>query len=424
MGVVAAVTLVAASSASATPAVSLTSAFAATALGEDVTFTSTMTFTGTEYAGSPQPVTSLLLHLPAGAEGSSAGFPVCERQTLEMFGPIKCPPESSTGPVTTATAYVTFGDERVEESTEVSGYFGPGETVTFFLDGHSPVSLEILVAGVIRPASNPFGRTLELTLPLVASVPGAPYASLRTLTLAFGGSRVVDGLESASVTIPRECPAGGFAWSVEGGFSDGTSALASALSPCLQVVAAPVQGQVEGVRVTTGTVTIRRPGSTTFEPLSGVGAIPNGSELNTVAGQVAITAATAIPGRTQMAQVHGGRLLIDQDDTSDAETHLTLSAPLTGCRSTGRRGRGASAASSHHGRKSRHLWVSEHGGNWGTNGHYVSTSVEGTSWLTEDSCSESEVKVLAGRVRVHDLVRNKTTTLTAGQHYTAFARRR
>jgi len=81
----------------------------------------------------------------------------------------------------------------------------------------------------------------------------------------------------------------------------------------------------------------------------------------------------------------------------------------------------AAAVAGHgkHGPKSRHLWVSEHGGSWGTNGRYVSTTVQGTSWLTLDECGQSEVQVSTGKVKVHDLVRNKTKTLTAGKHYTA-----
>jgi hypothetical protein len=73
--------------------------------------------------------------------------------------------------------------------------------------------------------------------------------------------------------------------------------------------------------------------------------------------------------------------------------------------------------------KARHLWVSDHGGQWGTNGRYVSTTVEGTRWLTLDECSKSEVRVTSGRVKVHDLIHNKTKLLTAGATYIAALRR-
>jgi hypothetical protein len=407
-------------------------AFSGGDLGEATTVTSTFDFTGTEYDGSPLPLTKLVLHLPSGVGGSSAGFPVCEVATIEQFGPIKCPAGSSTGPTTTVTAYVAFGGERVEENAEVYGFYGPNETVTFFIDGHTPVSLEVLATGVIHADSAPYGRLLELTLPLVESVPGAPYVSIKTLALDYGGSHGEGFGAPAAVTIPRECPTGVFDWGMEVGFSDGADVAGSEAdvigsydSPC-PPAALPVAGQRQAVNVTAGKVAVRVPGSTTFVPLTGEATIPNGSELNTTEGSVAVTAATATPGKTESAEVHGGQVILQQDTTRGAATHFILSLPLTGCPSSERRAGHAATTSSpaRHGPRSRHLWVADHGGNWGTNGRYVSTTVEGTSWLTIDECGRSEVEVLAGRVRVHDLVRNTTKTIVAGKHYIAVSKRR
>jgi hypothetical protein len=124
------------------------------------------------------------------------------------------------------------------------------------------------------------------------------------------------------------------------------------------------------------------------------------------------------------AEVYGGRLRIHQDRTG--ETHFILSLPLTGCpRAPLPRGGAAMARVQRDSRpKARHLWVSESGGKWGTNGRYVSTSVEGTRWLTTDGCNNSRVKVASGKVLVADLVRRRTRLLRAGKHYVALARHR
>jgi hypothetical protein len=96
---------------------------------------------------------------------------------------------------------------------------------------------------------------------------------------------------------------------------------------------------------------------------------------------------------------------------------------LTGCARTALpRGAAARLAKHSSGSKSRHLWVSEKEGSWGTDGRYVSTSVEGTTWLTLDECTRSEVKVTAGKVKVLDFVRRKTKTVTAGYSYVAVAK--
>ena len=176
-----------------------------------------------------------------------------------------------------------------------------------------------------------------------------------------------------------------------------------------------------GVRQTvapvSGTVLVRLKGSSRFVALSAAGSVPDGSEVEATNGRVIVTVATSTG--TESAEVYGGRFVIEQEHTGSDETRFVLSLPLTGCPRVALPRGSAAAASSKHGPKSRHLWVSEHGGSWGTNGRYVSTTVEGTHWLTQDECNQSVVQVVAGKVKVQDLVKHKTKILTAGQHYTA-----
>jgi PQQ-like domain len=199
---------------------------------------------------------------------------------------------------------------------------------------------------------------------------------------------------------------------------------------------APIVGQRETASPVSGTVTVRLKGTSKFVPLSGTAILPNGSELDATHGRVQITVATPTPGKTQSAEVYGGRFRIEQSKAHSGETRLILSLRLIGCpRARLPHGSAAAVASAtmhrssshrhHHSRhhrsgpRSRHLWVSENGGSWGTNGRYLSTSVEGTGWLTLDKCNRSTVRVAAGRVKVRDLVRHKTETITAGKSYVA-----
>ncbi len=257
---------------------------------------------------------------------------------------------------------------------------------------------------------------------MIESVPGAPNVNLAAFTLAFGASRAEPVGEVHSVTIPLACAMDGFEWGAEAGFSDGTSVLTTFRSPC-PPAATRILGQRQAVNVTTGKVSVRLGGSTTFVPLSGEGTIPNGSELDTTEGSVLVTAATVTPGQSESAEVHGGRFVVQQDSTGSGETHLILSQPLTGCShvalSHGSASAIATGAAHRSGSKSRHLWVSDGGGSWGTSGRYVSTTVEGTRWLTLDECNRSVVRVAAGKVKVHDLIHHTITTLTMGKRYVA-----
>ena len=187
-------------------------------------------------------------------------------------------------------------------------------------------------------------------------------------------------------------------------------------------VPSPIVAQRQTVSPSGGTVTIRSKGTSTFVPLSGSASIPDGSEVEATDGRVFITVATP-KGGTATAEVYGGRFRIHQD--SSGETRFILTLALTGCpRVALPHGAAARVAKHSSGAKSRHLWVSETGGRWGTNGRYVSTTVEGTKWLTVDECAKSEVKVSAGKVKVLDLVRRKTKTISAGHSYIAAAVRR
>jgi hypothetical protein len=193
--------------------------------------------------------------------------------------------------------------------------------------------------------------------------------------------------------------------------------------PVVEPVPSPILGRRGTATVLAGTVRIRLKGTDKFVSLSGSTGIPNGSEVDVTHGRVLLTVASAKRGHTSHAEVYGGIFEFNQYRAAHALAHLALSLPLTGCprpgAASGRNKPSASGAAHSSGAKSRHLWVSDSGGSWGTNGRYVSTTVEGTHWLTLDQCDRSEVTVAAGKVEVHNLVDNKTKTITTGETYVA-----
>jgi hypothetical protein len=168
--------------------------------------------TGTEYAGSPPPLIGINFFLPSGSKLHTSGFPTCSTTTLEQFGPVKCSKGSAAGPVGTATGFVTFGGERVEESLEISSYYAPGGGIEFFSDGHTPVSLEILSKGHYTNlgGAGGYGPELLTEIPLVASVPGAPYASVKSIKVKAGSAYKSHGKTIYYGRVPTKCPKGGF----------------------------------------------------------------------------------------------------------------------------------------------------------------------------------------------------------------------
>jgi hypothetical protein len=167
---------------------------------------------GTEYAGSPPPIIGVNFYLPKGTKLHPNGFPTCATSTLEQFGPAKCKKSAAAGPVGKVQGFVTFGSERVEESLELASFYAPGGGFEFFSKGVSPVLIEILSNAHYNNfvGGGGYGPELMAEVPLVASVPGAPYASVKTITVKAGSAYKSHGKTIYYGRVPTKCPKGGF----------------------------------------------------------------------------------------------------------------------------------------------------------------------------------------------------------------------
>jgi hypothetical protein len=185
-------------------------AFGEGALGEASTFTAAFTFAGTEYRGYVAPVTGLTVHLPQGVGGSTAGFATCPTSTLEQSRPEACPRESYDGPRGSFAAVLMLGGSQVQEKGILQPYFVPNG-IDFFMEGQEPVVIEAVLEGTYGQDSSPYGRVLNVSIPLIETLPGAP-ASITGITLTLGATLEHAGAEYSSIVIPSTCPTGTFEW--------------------------------------------------------------------------------------------------------------------------------------------------------------------------------------------------------------------
>ena len=178
---------------------------------------------GTEYGGFPPPLIGVTTFLPRGVKLHPEGFPTCPAKViLEEAEPRKCPKGSRAGPVGKVDGIVAFGETRVKESAELSSYFAPGGGFEFFTDGHSPVSLEIPTSARVtnRNGGGGFGPKLIAQIPLVSTVPGAPYASVESIDITVGAARRKGHKTFYYGRVPKTCPKGGFAVRAELTFAE------------------------------------------------------------------------------------------------------------------------------------------------------------------------------------------------------------
>jgi hypothetical protein len=148
--------------------------------------------TGTEYENSPPPLKQVTVYLPTGVKLHPAGFPTCPKADLEPAGPgpSACPKGSAAGPVGEAEGFVTLGGERVKERATIESFYAPGGGLEFFTAGHTPVSLEILSAGHYKNlgGGGGFGPVFVAEVPLVPSLPGAPFVSVEKIKVQEGSA--------------------------------------------------------------------------------------------------------------------------------------------------------------------------------------------------------------------------------------------
>ena len=206
--------------------------------------------------------------------------------------------------------------------------------------------------------------------------------------------------------------------------------------------APPVPGKSVVVRVVSGEVFVKLPGSGRaratgppkgFVPFTGAANIPVGSQLDTSKGRVALTSAADTGGRkTQTSDFYQGIFQVKQaapkkkpakakalttDLVMKGQIARSQCAPLKGARSAA-----VDAKKKKKGPKAvlGKLWGSGKG-KFRTDGKYSSATVRGTIWLVEDRCEGTFTKVRRGTVRVRDLRRKKTITVKAGHSYLARA---
>jgi len=172
-------------------------------------------FSGEGYGSTSQnpkggipPISQVNFYLDAGAKLHPQAFGHCVEATLKNIGPSGCPASSIASGVGSALGEVTFGTERVPEEAELRAFFGE-RGFLFYTAGHSPVSLEIVSRGHwINSHQAPYGDELITLVPPVATVPGAPLASVKTLKLKTGAA-IKKGKKLVSYgTVPTKCKDG------------------------------------------------------------------------------------------------------------------------------------------------------------------------------------------------------------------------
>jgi hypothetical protein len=167
-----------------------------------------ITIKGNEYGGFVPPLMGLKVNLPVGAKLHPSGFPSCPLQAIEEEEPGKCPKGSSAGPVGHAEGFVVFGTERVPETVSLENFYSAGGGLNTIIVGHTPASIEKFASGKFSNLSGGGGSgpTATFKVPLIATVPGAAFASTARIVAKIGSAVKKNGKTLYYGTMPTKCP--------------------------------------------------------------------------------------------------------------------------------------------------------------------------------------------------------------------------
>jgi hypothetical protein len=175
---------------------------------------------------------------------SGLGLAVCSPAMIEAAGASGCPANSIMGRGD-ALAELRFGAQLVTENASISIARAPDQeghiALLLYASGPSPVNTQILSPAQLLPAGPPFGGRLNMELPIIPSVPGAPDVAIVSLRVSIGplGLTYYEQAEGNTlaftpkgILLPTACPRGGFPFAATFSFLDGSHPVARAVVPC------------------------------------------------------------------------------------------------------------------------------------------------------------------------------------------------
>jgi hypothetical protein len=229
----------------AAPSARLGATFIPERLGKATTLEFAFSFTAPP-GQVPPPLTQIELRYPEnlGLGLSGLGLATCTAEILDASGPSGCPPDSVMGYGAAFTGIV-LGTTIITESAPITILRSPDReghlAVLFSAEGTTPVDTRILFPGLLLPAPAPFGGLVSVGVPLVPTLPGAPYISITRLRATIGPEKVTYyeqaggrtlAYQPKGILLPDGCPRRGFPFSAQFSFLDGSSASAETTAPC------------------------------------------------------------------------------------------------------------------------------------------------------------------------------------------------
>jgi hypothetical protein len=210
---------------------SIAPSFAPNRAGAATAFTLGIDFSN-QQGGVPEPVTHIVVHLPAGLSINLRGIGTCSRAHLEKQQAHGCPSSARVGRGS-AQVGAHLGAINLNESATLTAWRGPNQgghsTLQILGVGLSPLEEHVVLSGVLEPDSAPYSQKLVMTVPPIPTLTGEVNASVLRTSVTIGSAH---GRLGGLLRVPRACPAHGFAFGADFGYADASSSSSTAAISC------------------------------------------------------------------------------------------------------------------------------------------------------------------------------------------------
>lgn len=227
-----------AAAAGATPQATLAASFTPDRLAQSTTVTFMLDIDGPGGA-APPPLSQIDISYPEdlGFATSGLGLASCEPVALEAEGGRACPANSRMGGGS-ATVEVAFGGEAIQEHVRLELFAAPSPDgylhLAILASGAEPVLAHIIITAVLLEGH------LQITVPPIAGLPGAPNVAITQIRASLGGPLTyyeqVHGHTVAyrpkGIELPDSCPRGGWRLGATVAFQSGQRSRAGTAIAC------------------------------------------------------------------------------------------------------------------------------------------------------------------------------------------------
>lgn len=188
---------------------------------------------GTTDGSLAAPLNHVRLQFPAGAKVNASEFPTCQPKTVAAS--LSCPKASLLGSGLAQVDARPLVSSLLPAKLKLFNGKGTASKRSLFLTAStedSGIEVNLVLPGTLTRLSGRYSYQFDLDIPDIVAVSGAPPVAINGFDVNVGGRTKKKGRKISYIDAPTKCPSGGWPFTGQFTFGDGTAPLLSSHLDC------------------------------------------------------------------------------------------------------------------------------------------------------------------------------------------------